>query len=160
MDRNSAYSDLLVRHRSRVWSLCWRYAGGDWERCRDLVQEVVADLWEHFGTLRPGAKKREERAWVTLNTRRTLNHLYRGQHPVYQPLTPEVTSSLVDSGSVESEAADLVAALPEPDATIVRLRLEGYSAAEIAEQIGMGRDAVYQRLHRVVKRLREMTRHE
>lgn len=160
MDRNSAYSDLLVRHRSRVWSLCWRYAGGDWERCRDLVQEVVVDLWEHFGTLRPGAKKREERAWVTLNTRRTLHHLHRGQHPVYQPLTPEVTATLVDSGSAENEAADLVAALPEPDATIVRLRLEGYSAAEIAEQIGMGRDAVYQRLHRVVKRLREMTRYE
>ena len=150
-----------MRHRSRVWALCWRYAGGDWERCRDLVQEVVSDLWEHFGSLRPGASQREERSWVTLNTRRTLNHLHRGRQPAYQPLTPDMAETIADSGSSEAEVvADLVASLAEPDSTIVRLRLEGYSAAEIAAHIGIGRDAVYQRLHRVIKRLRDLNRHE
>lgn len=161
MDRHSAYSDLLLRHRSRVWRLCWLYSGGDWERCRDLVQEVSVELWQHFGRLRPNARLYEERAWVTLYTRRTLNHIYRKQSPIYQPLTPEITDNLANPENCEANiAAELVASLPEPDKSIVRMRLEGYSAVEIANLTGLSRDAVYQRLHRTIQRLRSQHEHE
>lgn len=152
---------MLKRHRTLVWRLCWHYAGGDWERCRDLVQEVAIDLWEYYGSLRAGAHPLEERTWVVLHTRRTLHHLHRRKAPQYQPLTPGMTDSLVaDDGSEREAAEELTASLQEPDSTIVRLRLEGYSAAEIAARTGLGPNAVYQRLHRIVKRLREQNGYE
>lgn len=161
MDTHGAYTELLLRHRSKVWSLCWRYARGDWERCRDLVQEVSAALWQHFGLLRPNAHPLEERAWVILYTRRTLDHLHRGKRPELEPLTIDLAEQIAAPNDSESLVAnDLVASLDEPDSTIVRLRLDGYSAAEIAEKTGLSRDAVYQRLHRTIQRLRTLYENE
>ena len=50
---------------------------------------------------------------------------------------------------------ELVGALPEPYRTAVRLRLEGFDNAAVALQLGIGRDAVRQRLSRAVKLLQE-----
>ena len=51
MKSQHSYTDLLYRHRSLVWTLCWARAHGDYEYCRDLVQEVSLSLWEHYGSL-------------------------------------------------------------------------------------------------------------
>ncbi|MBR4739425.1 MAG: sigma-70 family RNA polymerase sigma factor, partial [Bacteroidales bacterium] len=55
MNSQKAYTELLRRHRTLVWTLCWARARGDYECCRDLVQEVSLSLWEHYGRLRPNA---------------------------------------------------------------------------------------------------------
>ncbi len=141
--------------------MCWMYANGDWEHCRDLVQEVSLSLWEHYGKLRPNAHAWEERAWVVWHTRSTLNHLHRAHRVAYQPMTPDIEARLVDEGNTDDTLSDeLITILHDTDATIVRLRLEGYNADEIAERIGIKRDAVYQRLHRIVRRLQELNCHE
>lgn len=158
MNRHDSYTELLRRHRRRVWRMCWLYAGGDFERCRDLVQEVSLALWEHYGKLRPDAHPMEERAWVTWQTRTVLNHLHRGLSHHYEPLTPAVTERLEvepEHANARAVTEDLLASLPEDDREVVRLRLEGYSAAEIAAELGLKRDAVYQRLHRIVDKLRD-----
>ncbi len=154
-DNRDKYTELLLRHRQRVWSMCWRYADGSWEHCRDLVQEVSVELWQHYGSLRPGAHRLQEIAWVRLHTRRVLNHLHRGLRNSYVPLTTDAAECIVDEPDASRECVDdLIASLGDTDREIVRLRLEGYDAAEIAERVGLGRNAVYQRLHRVVKFLR------
>ncbi len=156
MEAHSAYTDLLLRHRTRVWRLCWHYANGDWERCRDLVQEVSLELWEHFGSLRTNARPHEERAWVTLHTRRTLNHLHRKSKHVYVSLTPDNSDALTcDNDSSCELVDDLLDTLSSADRQLVELRMKGYDATEIAEQMGITRDAVYQRLHRIVVKLRD-----
>ena len=161
MDGQSSYSALLQRYRSCVWSMCWRYAGGDLERCRDLVQEVSLSLWEHYGKLRKGARPWEERAWVLWHTRSVLNHICRGIRQEYVPLTPSMVASLTIDGHDEREMVnDLLSKLSESDRRLVQLRLEGYSADEIADKTGLRRDTVYQRLHRVIKRLRDQNDNE
>lgn len=155
-DNRDKYTELLIRHRRSVWAMCWRYADGDWERCRDLVQEVSVELWQHYGSLRPGAHRLQEVAWVRLHTRRVLNHLHRGLHNSYEPLTSELTERLVDEPDASHErVAELMASLSDTDCEIVRLRLDGYDAMEIAERMGLGRNAVYQRLYRIVRFLRD-----
>ena len=70
-----------------VWRLCWVRARGDYERCRDLVQEVSIALWLHLDKLRPGVSLQEEKAWVRWQTRTTLDHLHRSQRPPMVALT-------------------------------------------------------------------------
>ena len=155
-DTRDKYTELLIRHRRSVWALCWRYAGGDKEQCRDLVQEASVELWEHYGSLRPGAHPLEEGAWVRWNTRRVLNHLHRGQRNRYEPLTPKMAENLVEEPDTSRDmAAELMSWLDDGDREMVKLRLEGYDAAEIADRLGMKRNTVYQRLHRIVEKLRD-----
>ena len=62
MQNSDPFDELLKRHRPMVWRMCWISAHGNYERCRDLVQEVSIALWRHFGQLRPDATLQEERA--------------------------------------------------------------------------------------------------
>ena len=147
-----AYTDLLKRHRTMVWTLCWARARGDYERCRDLVQEVALSLWEHYGSLRHDAGPLQERAWVFWHTRTVLDHLHRRPSPTLVPLPDELPAARDDSRETIDSLLDTLA--PD-DRRLVQMRLDGYSAEEIAQRLGIRRDAVYQRLHRIIIRLRK-----
>lgn len=148
-----AYTALLSRHRHLVWTLCWARAHGDRERCRDLVQDVSLSLWEHFGKLRPGATPFEERAWVAWHTRSVLDHLHRRPSPTLVPLPDDLPAPQDHSRETLDE---LLESLKPTDRQLVQLRLEGYSADEISMVLGIKRDAVYQRLHRIIEHLRKV----
>lgn len=147
-----AYTDLLKRHRPLVWTLCWARARGDYERCRDLVQEVSLSLWEHYGRLRPNATRLQERAWVLWHTRSVLDHLHRRPSPTLVPLSGEWPAEQNDS---RETLDDLMAHLGKDDRRLVEMRLDGFEATEIGKELGIGRNAVYQRLHRIIERLRK-----
>ena len=150
-----AYTELLRRHRQLVWRLCWVHSHGDYERCRDLVQEVSLSLWEHYGRLRPNATALQERAWVLWHTRSVLDHLHRRSSPTLVPLPPNLPA---DDDTGRETLDDLLATLDSVDRKLVTMRLEGYDAAEIGRALGIKRDAVYQRLHRIIERLRKQQR--
>lgn len=150
-----AYTELLRRHRRLVWTLCWTRAHGDYECCRDLVQEVSLSLWEHYGRLRPNATALQERAWVLWHTRSVLDHLHRRPSPTLVPLPPNLPA---DDDTGRETLDDLLATLDSVDRKLVTMRLEGYDAAEIGRALGIKRDAVYQRLHRIIERLRKQQR--
>ena len=72
IDTYQHFLQLLQRHRAIMWERCWRYSDGDFDRCRDLVQEVTLHLCLHRDDLRPDVSENEEREWLVLLTRRTL----------------------------------------------------------------------------------------
>lgn len=146
------YTELLRRHRPLIWTLCWARAHGDYERCRDLVQEVSLSLWEHYGRLRPKATALQERAWVLWHTRTVLDHLHRRPSPTLVPLP--ATLPAAEDGNTD-QVDDLLASLGEDDRRLVQMRLDGYDADEIGRALGIKRDAVYQRLHRIIERLKK-----
>lgn len=158
MDRNSAYTDLLQRHRNTVWRLCLQRSRGDMERCRDLMQEVCIALWLHFDQLRPDATPHEERAWVCWQCRSTLDLLRRKEHLTLYPLSDDIAESLpADNTDGQREEEDeFLAALNADERQIMRWQMEGYHADEIADLMGIGRNAVYQRMHRAVAKMRRV----
>lgn len=151
MDSQKTYTELLRRHRSLVWTLCWSRSRGDYERCRDLVQEVSLSLWEHYGRLRPDTGPLQERAWVVWHTRSVLDHLHRRPSPTLVPLTDDIAAESDDTSETVDE---LLASLSDADRRLVQLRLEGYDGDYIARELGVKRDVVYQRLHRIIEKLR------
>ena len=158
MDRQSAYTELLHRHRSLVWRMCWFAAKGNWARCCDMVQEVSIAMWIHFDTLRVNATPGEVRSWVYWQCRSSLDLQRRHQGPLQQPLTALMEETLVadDLTSQNEEIERLMSVLSTDDKRLVRMHLEGYRADEIAEVMSLSRDAVYQRLHRAVGKMRRV----
>lgn len=158
MDRQSAYTELLHRHRSLIWRMCWFAAKGNWARCCDMAQEVSIAMWIHFDSLRANATPGEMRSWVYWQCRSSLDLQRRRQGPLQQPLTALLEETLVadDLTSQKEEIECLMSVLCADDQRLVRMHLEGYHADEIAEALSLSRDAVYQRLHRAVGKMRRV----
>lgn len=158
MQNSDPFDELLKRHRPMVWRMCWISAHGNYERCRDLVQEVSIALWRHFGQLRPDASLQEERAWVRWQTRSVLDLWRRLQRPSPLPLTDCMVDTVATEDLLEQqeELEELMSTLNDDERRMLRLQFEGYRADEIAETMGLNRDAVYQRMHRAVVKMRRV----
>lgn len=156
MNDSDTYTSLLLRHRKLIWRLCRRYARHDADRCADLVQEVSIALWEHYGCLRPDAGPLQERFWVISQTRTLLRNLHRGDEPPMVRLTQEMADSLADERDKGNDLLEiLIDSLTEEERRLLQLRFDGYNADEIAWRTGLSRDVVYQRLHRIVNKLKQ-----
>lgn len=158
MTDHKPFNELLQRHRTMVWRMCWVGAWGNYERCRDLVQEVSIALWRHFDQLRPDASPQEKRAWVRWQTRSVIDFQRRLQKPPSLPLSDCLADTVVaeDLADQKEELERLMETLSDDERCMLQLQLEGYRADEIAEALGLNRDAVYQRMHRAVGKMRRV----
>ena len=150
------YCAFMERHREMVWHICWRFAKGNRMACEDMVQEVWIALWMKFDQLKTEVSEREQRAWLKRITRSVLVDLYRRAEPESEQLTPALVNMLPDTpiNYVES-IDDLMAALTDDEERMMRMRLEGYDAQEIADEFKMERNAVYVRINRIIAKLRK-----
>lgn len=149
---------MLRRHLSTVRRLCLRRAGGDIDRCGDMMQEVAIALWLHFDQLRPDATPHEERAWVCWQCRSTLDLLRRKEHLELQPLPvgAEQLPEADDNAGLREEVDDLMSTLTSDERQIMHWQLEGYNADDIARLMGIGRNTVYQRVWRALTKMRRV----
>lgn len=157
MKDSDTYTDLLLRHRKLIWRLCWRYAKRDNDYCNDLLQEVTLALWEHLGRLRPDASSFEEKAWVFWSTRTVLYDIWRrAQRQPALVFDYEMDGLASDEGDDVGELVDeLLASLAAEDRLLIQMRLDGYEAAEIGEALGLSPSTVYQRIHRIIQKLKK-----
>ena len=153
--KHEAYGAFMVRHREAVWRVCWRYAKGDRARCENMVQEVWIALWLKFDDLKTDVTEWEQRAWVKRITRSVLVDLYRRSDPEPERLTPMLINTLPDTRVNYAESIDdLLATLTDEEERMMRMRLEGYDAHEIADEFKMERNTVYVRINRIITKLR------
>lgn len=162
--RHVAYCAFMRRHRETVWRVCWRFArrgNGDHAdrlaRAEDMAQEVWIVLWLKFDQLNPEYTERQQRRWLERLAESVLIDLYRSEEPLPELLTDEMAETLPLSGSDYVEHIyDLLAALPPDEERLMRMRFEGYNAQEIADAMHLTRDAVYQRISRIMKKLKKI----
>ena len=174
--RHDAYCAFMRRHRSTVWRVCWRFARrgrgsrDDRKACaEDLAQEVWIVLWLKFDQLDPAAPEARQRRWLEQITETVIHDLHRSQ--MGDPLSEASDlSDLPDSSDPSDKTAlsdtlfDLLALLPPDEQQLMQLRFEGYDAQEIADRLAatsgitLTRDAVYQRISRIIRKLRNYGR--
>ena len=155
----------MGQHRETVWRVCWHFArwshGGHADRlarAEDMAQEVWIVLWLKFDQLNPDAPERQQRQWLVKLTKSVLIDLYRREGPEPEPITDEMAESIAAPAHDYSESIyDLLAVLPPDEERLIRMRLEGYDAQEIADFTGLSRDTVYQRISRIMKKLKRIT---
>ena len=157
MDRHETYTELLRDHSALIWSMCRNTAPGDYERCRDLFQDVSLRLWQHYDELRSDAKPHERKAWVEWQVRHVLNHAGRRERPVPMSDLPEQPDiDALDKAEIRTLVNDLLTQLNPDERQLLQMRMDGYSAGEIAKEMGLSRDTVYQRMHRTLTKARRI----
>ena len=155
ISRHDAYCEFMHSHRETVWRICWRYAGGDRERCRDMVQEVWIALWLRYDRLREDAPEAQKRVWIWRTARSVLVDLYRRQRICYEHLSDQQMSALTVTGVDYAECIEeMKEKLNEREQRLLQMRLDGYDVKEISSMLGIERNAVYQRVNRIINKLK------
>lgn len=149
------FEELLHHYRGMIYTLCshYRHRGVETD---DLIQEATIALWhdrERLLTL-DGVQQAALTWKIARNA--TIDFLRRTKE---MEELPEGYDTRMEDRSLVQELHEQIGLLGEPDRSIVRLQLEGYSYEEIGELLGMTEKNVSVRLVRVKERLRKALRH-
>lgn len=156
-----AYGDELFRHAF--------FRLSDRERAVELVQDTFLRVWEY---VRKGATVRDIRPFLYRTLRNLIIDEYR-RHKSYsleamlgeedesiEVLLPADESNTLEAAVLRAEAARTLRAaqeLPELYREVILLRyIEGLSPSEIARRIGASENVVSVRIHRALKKLRDL----
>lgn len=152
MRSKDPFEELLHRYRGLLFTLCRRYGrrGLDVD---DLLQDATVALWRAREKVLEETRSVGQAALVWKIARNAVvDTLRRSRETVELPADYE---EVAEDMSLLSELHEQIALLDEPDRTIVKLQLEGYSYEEIGQQLDMTEKNVSVRLVRIKERLRK-----
>lgn len=153
-DAAHSFENMLMKYQNMLYRLCNRYSTRELT-VEDLMQDVAVALWRQRERLWniPDGVQRKSWVWkVARNAavdtlRKTPSNLSLEESGV--EALPAEDRSLIDS------LYEQIALLDEPDRSLARLQMEGYSYAEIAAKLSMSEKNVSVRLVRIKEKLRE-----
>lgn len=146
------FDTLLHRYRGLLFTLCQRHSRRG-TTMEDLLQEASVALWRNREQLMALAKGPQQAALVWKIARNAVIDDLR-RTPDTESL-PESYETESDDRTLLHELHERIALLTEPDRTIVKMQLEGYSYEEIAEVLEMTVKNVSVRLVRVKEKIRK-----
>ena len=158
----TAFSELVRRHQSEVYTLAMRLVG-DRELAADVAQEAFVRAWRALPKFRGDSRFTTWMHRITVNTAWTLRakaakrRTERLDDLAFEPqasgMTPERAGDLSD---VRPRVEGALRKLPAGTRAVVVLKdVYGWSHPEIAEHLDISVTAAKVRLHRGRKRLRE-----
>src|SRR4051812_888776 len=159
---NERFVQLLEEHKRMLYKVASVYCA-DAEDRRDLVQEIVIQLWRSFPRYDDRLKFS---TWMYRIGMNVAISFLRGEGRRGGRETVALDQiDIIDSAAADrvlGEAGDdvrllqrLVSRLDEMSRALIVLYLEGYSHAEIAEVLGISATNVGTRVNRIKNRLRE-----
>lgn len=145
------FDALLHRYRGLLFTLCNSFTHRGLDR-DDLIQEATISLWrDRERLLSLGSVQQAALIWrIARNA--VIDALRRTEET---EALPEGHDAADDDRSLIHELHERIALLPEPDRTIVRMQLEGYSYEEIGAKVGMTEKNVSVRLVRIKEKIRK-----
>ena len=149
---NNPFDELLHRYRGLLFTLCSRFKHRGLE-VDDLMQEASIALWRDRERLLGLGTGVQQAALVWRIARNAAIDALRRTDET-DPL-PEGYDQMDDDRTLLRELHEQIGTLSEPDRTIVRMQLEGYSYEEIGNHLGMTEKNVSVRLVRAREKLRE-----
>ena len=154
MRPRNPFEELLQHYQGLLYTLCsyFRHRGVE---TKDLIQEATIALWRNHERLL--ALTGVQQAALTWKIARNAVIDFLRRTKEMDELPENYDEKTEDRGLIQ-ELHEQIALLEEPDRTIVRLQLEGYSYEEIGTQLGMTEKNVSVRLVRVKERLRQKMR--
>jgi len=157
--RRSAYEQWVRAHGPELYRCAYRLTGKT-QTAEDLVQETFVEAWRSAEKLRDPEKAR---GWLFQILRYRHLHAVRDSkrrmegQPGRVPLTGDVpahdtTAKIEQLDSIQVGLASLDQRLRE---TLLMVVMEGLTAQEAADKLGVPMGTVLSRLHRARERLRE-----
>ena len=160
--KSSEFKLLVMPHSSRLYRMAFRLMINR-EEAEDIVQEVYVKLWGMRNQL--NSYNSIEALAVRITRNLCLDNLRRrkvNQNAMKAEQMKEEMHSVSPAEQLEKkEEAEmihtLIAALPEPQRSLVHLRhLEGKEYEEISEMVNMNVNAIRVSISRARKQMREM----
>lgn len=150
--KTDSFEELLHRYRGLLFTLCSRFKhrGLDAE---DLFQEATIALWRNRERLVSlGSVQQAALTWKI--ARNAVIDALR--HTEETEVLPEHIDEVDEDRGMVQELHEQINRLDEPDRSIVRMQLEGYSYEEIGDKLKMTEKNVSVRLVRAKEKLKKM----
>jgi RNA polymerase sigma-70 factor (ECF subfamily) len=150
---------LHEEHSTALWHYAWRLTG-DPARAQDVVQETMLRAWQHPEVAND--KERSARSWLftvarniiidesrRLRFRREVSALDSSGAP--ERSCPDEVNAALDRIVIGEALARLT---PDHRAVVQRSYLQGWTTAQIADDLGIADGTVKSRLHYALRALR------
>ena len=158
--KSSEFKLLVMPYSSRLYRMAFRLMNSR-EEAEDIVQEVYVKLWGMRSEL--GKYNSIEALCIRITRNLCLDHLRRRKVNLdamkaeqwKQESYPETPLENVEKREDAELVHTLIAALPEPQRSLVHLRhMEGKEYEEIAEMVNMNVNAIRVSISRARKQMR------
>lgn len=147
------FLDLIEKHKGILHKICFSYSNSN-EEFRDLMQEVLYQLWKSIKTYK---KQSSFSTWmykVALFT--ALAHIKKKKPLVVTEKLPEI--ALVKDPYAAKDEFDVlnmaIKSLPETDRAVLILYLEDKNYREMAEILGLTESNIGVKLNRIKQKLK------
>lgn len=150
------FSRTVEKHKNTIYTVCYMFAE-DRETARDLIQEVLVNIWtgleKLWDTGNPGA-------WIWRVSLNTCISYERKRRRRPETLPMETVDSLFEDTDEDSKQARMlherIKKLGIFDRAILLLWLEDLTYREIGEIMGISADNVSVRLVRIREKMKNM----
>jgi RNA polymerase sigma-70 factor, ECF subfamily len=160
-DPESLFKGWLTEHGCAVLKVARAYTLTT-EDCRDLVQEILLQVWRSLPQFEGRASAPTWAYRVALNTALDWHKKERRRQARQRPILEDLPVTGLDGPqqAVQSEIVDRLYAsirqLPKTDAALVLLYLDDLSYRQIAEVLGISESNVGVKLNRAKKALGDL----
>ncbi len=155
-DNETAFESIMKSYHGVISKVCFFYSE-DSEHFKDLKQEVMVNLWKGFDCFRGES---ELSTWIYRVSLNSCISFHR-KHGKAKNLIPidemtELVDPIADRPELLREMYRLINQLGKIEKAIVMLWLDERPYDEIAEIIGLPRNTIASKLHRIKEKLSKM----
>jgi len=153
MDKTSLFLNVIESNKGIIYKVANSYCK-DAEDRKDLVQEIISQLWKSFDTYNDEYKLSTWMYRISLNTAISFYRKEGSRQKITQPLTDSILS-FSDNLEHENKEAKFIQLqlfindLREIDKAIMLLYLEDKSYKQIAETVGITETNVATKISRI-----------
>jgi len=160
--KSSEFKLMVMPYSSRLYRMAFRLMNSR-EEAEDIVQEVYVKLWSMRNEL--DKYNSIEALCIRITRNLCLDHLRRRKvshdalkaEKLKEESYPETPSESLEKKENAELLHTLIAALPEPQRSLVHLRhMEGKEYEEIAEMVNMNVNAIRVSISRARKQMRAL----
>ena len=159
MNKIQVFEQLLAEYDSTIKRRCFLWSNGDEERGRDAYQEVLQVIWKQLNDECVSVDGFKGRLWVINQTRRALQAC-RGKYVKGHPITDLHINTLAEANADERSATETINELKEylghDEKMLLKYIEEGYENKDIAILMNVTPNAINQRKHWLIIRMREI----
>lgn len=155
MNDNKEFIDILLQNKRIIYKVCFMYAN-DNDDINDLYQDVVLNLWKAWSSFKGNSNVSTWIYRVALNT--CITGFRKKRNYDYVPLKQDI--DILDDCEHDEflkQMYQLIHRLDSVDKMYIMLWLDEKNYDEIAEIVGVSRNNVAIRLHRVKEKLKKMS---
>lgn len=145
------FLQFLDQHKRAIDSLCRSFAHGNADDMADLRQEVVMRLWASWATFRHESKPI---TWMWRVAYSAAIDWWRREHR-HNPESPLPDIAATEFDDPRALLEELLATLPPNEYSLMRLFLDGWSQAEIAQMLNTTEVAVTSHIYRIKLKLKK-----